>query len=161
MVDLDGVPFILDFLPQETPDQTRIHAFYDHLREGRLTTTKCNGCGSVLWQPRVVCPRCNSEDMAWVDLPREATVYAHTAMVLGAPLGFEADTPFVIAIVRLDLGRDGGLNLFTRVDDTTYEDLSIGDTVWFKTVDCGTDRVFFRFTAARPDPDEPREASCR
>ena len=147
----EGVPFILDFLPQEGEDQTRIHRFYENLREGRLTTTRCNACGEVLWQPRVVCPHCNSEDMAWTDLPGEGTVYAHTAMMLGAPLGFEGDVPFVIAIVRLDLGGDREVHLFTRVDDTTYEDLSIGDTVWFKLVDCGDGRVFFRFTARAPE----------
>jgi hypothetical protein len=147
MVDRDGVPFILDFLPLEGEDQTRIHAFYDNLREGRLTTTMCNACGEVLWQPRVVCPHCNADQMAWIDLPKEGTVHAHTAMVLGAPMGFEAETPFVIAIVKLELEGGRSLNLFTRVDDTTYEDLSIGDTVWFKTVDCGDDRVFFRFSA--------------
>jgi uncharacterized OB-fold protein len=151
MVDYEGVPFILDFLPQEDPDQTRIHKFYENLRDGRLTTTMCNACGEVLWQPRVVCPHCNADEMSWIDLPRQATVYAHTAMLLGAPLGFEDDLPFVIAIVTLDLGKDGDMNLFTRVDDTTYEDLSIGDTVWFKEVDCGDGRVFFRFTATAPD----------
>lgn len=140
-------PYILDFLPLETEDQTRIHAFYEHLREGRLTTTRCRNCGEVLWQPRVVCPHCNADEMEWIDLPREGTVYAHTAMILGAPLGFEADAPFVIAIVELDLGGGDKLSLFTRVDDTTYEDLKIGDTVRFKTVDCGDGRVFFRFTA--------------
>lgn len=151
MVEYEGVPFILDFLPQEGEDQTRIHRFYENLREGRLTTTKCNECGEVLWQPRVVCPHCNADEMSWIDLPLKGTVYAHTAMVLGAPLGFESELPFVIAIVRLDLGDDGQMNMFTRVDDTTYEDLSIGDTVWFKSVDCGDGRVFFRFTAQAPD----------
>jgi uncharacterized OB-fold protein len=151
MVDYEGVPFILDFLPQENTDQPRIHKFYENLRDGRLTTTMCNACGEVLWQPRVVCPHCNADEMSWIDLPRQATVYAHTAMLLGAPLGFEDDLPFVIAIVTLDLGKDGDMNLFTRVDDTTYEDLSIGDTVWFKEVDCGDGRVFFRFTATAPD----------
>lgn len=151
MREVDGVPFILDFLPLEDPDQTRIHQFYENLRQGRLTTTMCQSCGEVLWQPRVVCPHCNADQMGWIDLPREGTVYAHTAMVLGAPLGFEHEVPFVIAIVELDLGERGRLNLFTRVDDTTYEDLSIGDTVHFKTVDCGDDRVFFRFTARAPD----------
>ncbi|MCK5414293.1 MAG: Zn-ribbon domain-containing OB-fold protein [Thermoplasmata archaeon] len=150
MVDIEGVPFILDFLPQEDPDQTRIHKFYDNLRDGRLTTTQCNSCGEVLWQPRVVCPHCNADQMDWIDLPTQGTVYAYTAMVLGAPLGFEADLPFVIAIVTLDLGDNGSMNLFTRVDDTIYEDLSIGDTVYFKEVDCGDGRVFFRFTAQAP-----------
>ena len=150
MVDIEGVPFILDFLPQEDPDQTRIHKFYDNLRDGRLTTTQCNSCGEVLWQPRVVCPHCNADQMDWIDLPTQGTVYAYTAMVLGAPLGFEADLPFVIAIVTLDLGDNGSMNLLTRVDDTIYEDLSIGDTVYFKEVDCGDGRVFFRFTAQAP-----------
>ena len=150
MAEPGEIPYILDFLPLEGPDQTRIHQFYDNLREGRFTTTRCSACGEVLWQPRVVCPHCNADTMEWIDLPREATIYAHTAMVLGAPMGFEGDTPFVIAIVSLDLGELGSLNLFTRVDDATYEDLAIGDTVWFKTVDCGDGRVFFRFTAEEP-----------
>ncbi|MCK5653257.1 MAG: Zn-ribbon domain-containing OB-fold protein [Gemmatimonadetes bacterium] len=151
MAEKDGVPFILDFLPQEGPDETRIHQFYDHLRQGRLTTTRCSSCGEILWQPRVVCPHCNSDAMEWIDLPKEGTIYAHTAMVLGAPLGFEDDLPFVIAIVRLDMGELGHMNLFTRVDDAKYEDLAIGDRLWFKTHDCGDGRVFFRFTPTAPD----------
>ena len=47
MVELDGVPFILDFLPQEGPDDTRIHQFYEHLREGRLTTTRCSSSCTI------------------------------------------------------------------------------------------------------------------
>ncbi len=151
MAEKDAVPYILDFLPQEGPDDTRIHQFYDHLREGRLTTTRCSSCGEILWQPRVVCPHCNADTMDWIDLPKEGTIYAHTAMVLGAPLGFEDDLPFVIAIVRLDMGDLGSMNLFTRVDDAKYEDLAIGDTLWFKTHDCGDGRVFFRFTATEPE----------
>jgi uncharacterized OB-fold protein len=146
MVDFEGMPFILDFLPKEGPDDTRIHTFYDNLREGRLTTTRCSSCGEILWQPRVVCSRCNSENLEWIDLPREGTIYAHTAMVLGAPMGFEGELPFVIAIVRLDMGQDGHMHLFTRVDDAKYEDLAIGDRLWFKTHECGDGRVFFRFT---------------
>jgi len=151
MADKDDVPYILDFLPLEGPDDTRIHLFYDHLREGRFTTTRCSSCGEILWQPRVVCPHCNADTMEWIDLPKEGTIYAHTAMVLGAPLGFEDDLPFVIAIVRLDMGDRGGMNIFTRVDDAKYEDLAIGDTLWFKTHDCGDGRVFFRFTATAPE----------
>jgi uncharacterized OB-fold protein len=151
MMEYEGVPYILDFLPLEDPEQTRIHPFFENLRDGRFTTTRCSSCGEVLWQPRVVCPHCNADQMEWIDLPKEGKIYAHTAMVLGAPLGFEKDVPFVIAIVELDMGPDGILPMFTRVDDAAYEDLSIGDTVYFKTVDCGDGRVFFRFTAKAPD----------
>ena len=85
-----------------------------------------------------------------VDKRSGATTVSVSRALSAALPRFEADLPFVIAIVTLDLGDNGSMNLFTRVDDTTFEDLSIGDTVWFKTVDCGDGRVFFRFTAQAP-----------
>jgi hypothetical protein len=56
-------PYLLDFFPLEREDQTRIHPFFKHLAEGRLTTTHCRRCGKLLWQPRVVCPHCNGDEM--------------------------------------------------------------------------------------------------
>jgi uncharacterized OB-fold protein len=150
MTEDDQVPYILDFLPLEDPKQTRIYPFYDHLREGRLTTTQCNNCGEILWPPRVVCSHCNEDQMEWIDLPKEGTVYAFTAMVLGAPLGFEEDAPFVIAMVDLDMGEGRSLRLFSRIDDATYEEMSIDQKVYFKVVDCGDARFFFRFSAMAP-----------
>ena len=150
MTEMIPLPYILDFWPQEDPKQTRIHPFFENLKKGRLTTTRCAKCGEVLWQPRVVCPRCNADSMEWVDLPREGTVYAYTAMVLGAPLGFEKELPFVIAIVELDLGVGRSLRLFSRVDDATYDEMAIGKRVHLKVVDCGDGRVFYRFTAKAP-----------
>src|SRR5574342_1401711 len=94
--------FAFDFYPLESPEQTRIFTFYQNLKAGRLTTTKCKGCGALLWQPRVVCPTCNGDAMEWVDLPREGRIYAFTAVYAGAPIGLEKDVPFVVAIVDLD-----------------------------------------------------------
>ena len=61
MGQVDG-RFAFDFYPLESEQHTRISRFFDHLREGRLTTTKCKACGVVLWQPRVVCSHCRSEE---------------------------------------------------------------------------------------------------
>jgi uncharacterized OB-fold protein len=153
MTRMVQLPFMLDFLPQEDPKQTRIHQFFDNLRQGRLTTTRCAACGETLWQPRVACPHCNSDEMEWIDLPREGKLYAYTAMVLGAPMGFESEVPFVVAIVELDMGQSGKMRMFSRIDDVTYEQCTIGKKVWFKMVDCEDGRVFFRFTAKRPATD--------
>lgn len=138
------LPRLLDFYDLQTAEHTRIHEFYDALRDGRLTTTECRDCGDLQFPPRVVCPECHSEDLAWTDLPHEGELFAFSAMRAGAPLGMEDDVPFVTGIVDL-----GPVQLSARIDGADYEDLAIGDPVALRVVDVegGADheRVFYRF----------------
>ena len=136
------LPFALDFYPLEAPEFTRIHPFFESLRKGRLTTTKCSKCGTVHWQPRVVCPKCNSDALEWIDLPKEGELFAFTEVRAGAPIGFEKDVPFVTGLVRLT-GTD--ILLTARIDDAKYENLKIGDKVRLKVVSLPDGRVWFRF----------------
>ena len=134
--------FAFDFYPLQSPEQTRIFPFFENLKKGRLTTTKCAKCGALLWQPRVVCPDCNGDVMEWIDLPRTGKIYAFTAVFAGAPIGFEKDVPFVVAIVELD---GGPVRVVARIDDAKYEDLKIGDPVRLKVHELADGRVWFRF----------------
>ena len=134
--------FAFDFYPLQSPEQTRIFPFFENLKKGRLTTTKCAKCGALLWQPRVVCPDCNGDTMEWVDLPKNGRIYAFTAVLVGAPLGMEKDMPFVVAVVELD---DSPVRVVARVDDARYEDLMIGDPVALKVIELNDGRVWFRF----------------
>lgn len=134
--------FAFDFYPLQSAEHTRIHPFFDHLRAGRLTTTRCTGCGTLLWQPRVVCPQCNGDAMEWVDLPNEGSIFAFTAVYAGAPLGMEHEVPFVVAIVELD---GAPLKVVARIDGAAFEDLRIGDPVALKVIELRDGRVWFRF----------------
>ncbi|TLZ51314.1 MAG: Zn-ribbon domain-containing OB-fold protein [Methanobacteriota archaeon] len=134
--------FAFDFVPLQSPDQTRIFPFYENLKKGRLTTTRCKGCGATHWQPRVVCPDCNGDEMDWVDLPANGKLFAFTAVYAGAPLGMERDVPFVVAVVELD---GAPMKVVARIDDAKYEDLKIGDPVRLKVHELADGRVWFRF----------------
>lgn len=138
------VPYLLDFYPLEDPKFTRLSAFYDHLRRGRFTTTRCRKDGTLLWPPRVVCPKCHAEEMEWVDLPRVGHVYAFSAVLAGAPLGMEADVPFVVGLVDLD---GAPLRLFGRIDGKAWTDCRVGMPVKVEAVEAPDDRVFYRFRA--------------
>lgn len=135
------IPYLLDFYPLQDEAHTRIHPFFTHLKEGRLTTTKCKACGEVLWQPRVVCPHCNGVEMAWIDLPQEGTLYAFTEVRIGAPEGMEDDVPFAVGVV--DLG--DGLRVLARIDGASYEELAIGQRVRFRAIRLPDGRAWFRF----------------
>lgn len=134
------LPYMLDFYPLQDQKFTRISEFFKNLKEGRLTTTKCNACGKLLWPPRIVCPECLSENLEWVDLGVEGELYAFTEMRLGAPLGFVEDVPFCIGLVKI-----GGLLISARIDDAKCEDLKIGDRVRLKIIELEDGRVFYRF----------------
>lgn len=90
----------LDPFPLQSADHTKLHEFYTRLAAGRLTTTKCRGCGRSTWPPRGFCPECGSDAFDWTDLPGEGTVHAFTVQETGLPAGFEA--PRVFAIVEVD-----------------------------------------------------------
>lgn len=138
----ERVPYLLDFYPLQGEEHTRIHAFFEHLKEGRLTTTKCRACGEVLWQPRVVCSHCNADEMEWIDLPKEGEIFAFSSVMLGAPKGMEDQVPFVVAIVKLK-GMD--LQVLARIDGASYEELKIGQPVLLKVQQLKDGRVWFRF----------------
>lgn len=96
--------------------------------------------------PRVVCPECTSDDLDYVSLPHEGTLFAFSTVRGSGPLGMTDDVPFVTGVVELD-GVD--LRLSARIDGAEYDDLAIGDPVELEVVDIDgpTDqhRVFYRF----------------
>jgi len=135
-------PFLLDFFPLETPDQTRLHRFYDRLREGRVSTTRCPRDGSLHWPPRTACPSCRSEELEWVDLPEHGHIYAFSAVLAGAPLGMETEVPFAVGLVDID---GTPLRLFGRIEGRPWTELRVGAPVRTEAYDIGDGRMFYRF----------------
>lgn len=113
----------MDMYPQESKEWNRIHTFYDNLREGRLTTTACKDCGEKSFPPRVVCPKCMSDNLEWVDLPTRGRVIVVSEEEIGVPMGFE--TPLIHALI--DLG--GELTMMARMDGVKMGELKEGDEV--------------------------------
>ncbi len=138
--DTIKLPTMLDFYPLEDPKQTEVYQFFQNLRQGKLTTTKCKKCGGLLWPPRIVCPNCFGNEFEWVDLGNEGELYAFTEVRIGAPLGFVQDVPFNTGLVKI-----GGLLISTRIDNAKYDELKIGDKLRLKIIELPDGRVFYRF----------------
>jgi uncharacterized protein len=137
-------PFLLDFFPLEGPEATRISRFFDRLREGRLSTTRCAKDDTLFWPPRTACPKCHTEELEWVDLPESGRLYAFSAVLGGAPLGMESEVPFAVGLVDLD---GVPLRLFGRIVGRSWTELAIGGRVAVESFDLEDGRVFYRFRA--------------
>jgi uncharacterized OB-fold protein len=122
----------MDMWPLECQEFNRIYQFYDNLREGRFTTTKCQKCGHVAFPPVIICPECWSEEMEWIDLPQKGRVVTFTETQAGAPIGF--DPPLIIA--WLNFGEGSPLkHLLTRIVNCPEGKLKEGDEVSFVVFD--------------------------
>jgi uncharacterized OB-fold protein len=69
----------------------------------RLELPRCTDCGTLIWYPRVRCPHCMSESLAWEELSGTGTVYSYTVNHRGQG-EYAGHDPFVIAYVELAEG---------------------------------------------------------
>ncbi len=122
---LDGKYMVtMDLFPQQSKEFNGVHQFYEFLREGRFTTTRCRDCGNEPFPPRMLCPECYSTDLEWIDWPTTATVIELTEEVAGVPLGF-GPAPLIHALVDLQ----GRTKLFVRIINCREGQLKSGDEV--------------------------------
>jgi hypothetical protein len=77
--------------------------YNENLRQGRLSGLKCNGCGELSAQPRVVCAKCGGQDLEAVELKGGGTIQTFTVNYVAAE-GRESEAPYIVAIVQLDDG---------------------------------------------------------
>ena len=156
-----GIPFLegrysptLDMWPIEAKEFNRIYKFYENLREGKFTTTKCKKCGRVAYPPRVICPECYSDELEWVELPRKGKAAVVVEKWGGVPICYES--PLIDAWI--DLGKDSPVkHILSRMVNCPPETLKEGDEVQLVVFDVPAhpielkketkmaERVFFAF----------------
>jgi hypothetical protein len=130
-----GIPFLegrysptLDIWPIEAKEFNRIYKFYENLREGKFTTTRCKICGQVAYPPRVICPGCYSDELEWIELPKKGKVIVVVEKWGGVPICFEP--PLIDAWI--DLGEDSPVrHVLSRMINCPPGTLKEGDEVQF------------------------------
>lgn len=112
--------------------------FFAAAGEHRLVIQRCADCGASVWFPRSVCPSCHGVALSWEDAAGTGTVYSYTVLHRAGKPGWEADVPYVVALVQLTEGPRLMGNLLEVDPDTivigmavrvTFEDRGEGLTV--------------------------------
>jgi len=147
-------PVTMDLWPIEAKEFNKVWPFYENLKQGRFTTTKCKDCGHIAFPPRgVICPACYSENLEYVDLPKRGKVVVLSEEVKGVPLGYES--PLIHAVIEFD----GPVKrMISKIVNCPVGTLKRGDEVEFVVFDvpsmpiekgrAGTivaERVFYAF----------------
>jgi uncharacterized OB-fold protein len=109
-------------LPQPTPVSA---GYWQACREGRLVVQRCDACGHRQLYPRAICTRCASERLAWLDASGRGRVKSFTVIRRAVSAAYEADVPYVVALIELAEGP----TLMSNVVGCAPEALRIGAPV--------------------------------
>ncbi|MEK9135510.1 MAG: Zn-ribbon domain-containing OB-fold protein, partial [Bacteroidota bacterium] len=90
----------------------------------RLEAGKCEKCGHVAFQPRLVCTECKGKKFAPVVLSDEGKLTTFTVVRVASDK-FSKETPFAVGIVELN----DGVKVTAQIADADPEELQIGQKV--------------------------------
>lgn len=100
-------------------------SFWNRVNQGQFTFQRCRGCRRPQFYARSLCSHCKAADLAWESASGRGTI-ASFSIVHRAPLeAFQADVPYVLALVDLEEGIRFMCNVI-RCDPNTVR---IGDLV--------------------------------
>ena len=100
---------------------TRVNDFIDHLENGKVMYTRCQSCGVNFFPPRSDCGECLSSDTQWKEVTGKGKLVSYSQLRY-APVGFEADLPYSIAMLDY-----GDYQVFGRLDsDLDLDEVNIG-----------------------------------
>ena len=99
---------------------SKVNHFIDYLEKGQVAGTRCPKCGRKFFPPRADCFKCPGEAMEWFVVQGAGRLEAFSELMY-APVGFEEDLPYTIAVLDC-----GGFKLFGRIEQASFEELHTG-----------------------------------
>ena len=78
--------------------------YWDAAANHQLLIQRCADCGHLQFYPRLICSHCSSRAVEWHAASGRGTVKSFTIIRRAVSAAFEADVPYVVALVLLEEG---------------------------------------------------------
>lgn len=101
--------------PEPAPDTA---AYWAACKRHELLIQRCAGCGHHQFYPRMLCVACGEIDVDWVRASGRGRVKSFTIVRRAVSVDYEADVPYVVALIALDEGPTMMSNIIGCAVDT-------------------------------------------
>jgi len=113
--------------PSSGSDSTGADLHYRQaLAQGRFLIQRCEACSRAVFYPRMICPHCGGDALAWKEPGGRGTVYSTTVVRRNT----EAGGDYNVALIDLE----EGVRMMSRVDGVAPEAVRIGMAVQAKVL---------------------------
>ena len=100
---------------------TKTNDFVGYLEDNKVMGTRCKDCGLSFFPPRADCHQCLTSNMEWFEVSGKGKLVTYSKLQY-APIGFEGDVPYCIALVDY-----GDYKVFGRIaGDIPEDDIQVG-----------------------------------
>jgi uncharacterized OB-fold protein len=100
---------------------TKTNDFIAYLENNKVMGTRCKDCEKLFFPPRADCYQCLSSNMEWFEVSGKGKLLTYSKLQY-APVGFERDVPYRIALVDY-----GDYKVFGRISgDLSEEEIKPG-----------------------------------
>lgn len=122
---------------------SKVNDFIGYLENGKVMGTRCKQCAKTFFPPRADCYACLSSDMEWFEIPREGTLITYSKLQY-APVGFESDVPYIIAVAQLH-----DVKVFGRMSKEIPEaQITVGMNVKVSPLKLAGEKITYEFKKA-------------
>lgn len=115
-------------------------AFDQYIAEHKLMASRCTQCDAMYVPPRAICPKCQSEELEWVETSGKGKLAAFTVIWSGPTFmieqGFDRKNPYISGIVELEEGARISARI-TGIDPTKPTEIKIGTPLTVDFVEFG------------------------
>jgi len=95
--------------------------YFSNLDNGQFFIQHCDSCGRHIFFPKIICPYCGSNEIAWVKPSGNGVVYS-VSVILGRP---GTGTDYNVALIDLE----EGVRLMSKVEGISSNLIQIGAKV--------------------------------
>lgn len=114
---------------------------------------RCRQCGGMYVPPRAICPRCQGEELEWIETSGKGRLAAFTVIYSGPTFmveqGFDRKNPYISGIVELEEGPRISARI-TGLDPAKPAEIQIGTPVRADFLEAGqgeSQRTYLAFKA--------------
>lgn len=122
--------------PLPAPDPAT-REYWEAAKNGELRMPRCADCGKFHFYPRTLCPHCGSVKLEWQRCSGRGEVYSYTVVHRAPSPAFDAEVPYVVAVIALEEGP----HLMSSVINMTPDAVRIGQKVQVSFKDTGNGEV--------------------
>lgn len=114
-------------VPEKPQPRITPHAapYWQSCAEEKMALPYCQKCEACFYYPRLWCPQCFNQDLSWQEVSGKGKIYSFSIIYQSPLPSYQADLPYVLAIIELEEGPRMMTNVVNCDVNTVHVDMPV------------------------------------
>lgn len=94
--------------------------YWDACQQEKLLIQQCKECEHVQFYPRLMCTKCSSREIGWIEASGIAKVLTYTIVHRPIVPAYQKESPYILAVIQLEEGP----TMMTNIVNCPHDDVN-------------------------------------